>query len=200
MEPIPETIDELYKIIVKLEKRITNLETENSYLKQNKRITKQISDINILNEPDLTLSEWIKQIVIPEVPNFLEIVFKNDLLTGIQNLLTLCIENTKEMPLVSFENKTRDLYIYDNNNDTKQWFKITGSQFQKYLTIIIRRFAIDFNQYWFVQNQDNINNNEYYTDLYIDYYQKILGGNDCNSDKICSKLQKYIYNKIKKKI
>ena len=56
------------------------------------------------------------------------------------------------------------------------------------------RFDVYFNSHWFMENQNNIKTNDYYRDLYIDYYQKILGGRHHNPATFCSKIQKHLYN------
>lgn len=176
-------ITELYNIVRKLEDRVTKLESENYKLKNSKKI----QDFSNIDEPVLLFDVWCSELL-EKIPKYLEHVFNNDLNTGIQQLLK---ENIMNSPII---NHNKQIFIYQKINNTPTWNKLSNDEFNKFILNIIQHFATYFNTHWFMKNQNNIQTNDYYRDLYIDYYQKILGGHHYNSTTFCSKIQKYLYN------
>jgi hypothetical protein len=176
-------ISELYNIVRKLEDRVTKLENENYKLKNSKKI----QDFSNVDEPILLFDMWCSELL-EKIPKYLEHVFNNDLITGIQQLLN---DNIMNSPII---NNNKQIFIYQKMNNTSVWNKLSNDDFNKFVLKLIQHFAIYFNSHWFMENQNNIKTNDYYRDLYIDYYQKILGGRHHNPATFCSKIQKHLYN------
>lgn len=176
-------ISELYNIVSKLEERITKLESENYKLKNSKKI----QDFSNINEPLILFDEWCIELY-EKIPNYLEIVFENDLITGIQHLLH---DNIQNSPLFCHN---KQLFIFQNINNVTNWTKFLNKDFNNFILNIVQQFAKYFNSHWFMENQTNIQTNDTFMDMYIDYYQKILGGNHYNPTTFCLKIQKHLYN------
>tara|TARA_B110000967_G_scaffold207760_1_gene257942 strand:- start:2734 stop:3303 length:570 start_codon:yes stop_codon:yes gene_type:complete len=176
-------ISELYNIVRKLEERVTKLESENYKLKNQK---KSIQDFSNIEEPILLFDVWCIDLL-EKIPNYLEHVFNDNLITGIEKLLNDNIENSP----IFCHNK--QIFIYQKNNNTINWNKLLNDDLKKFILNIVQHFAKYFHSQWFMVNQHNIQTNDHYQDMYIDYYQKILGGHHYNSNTFCLKIQKYLY-------
>jgi hypothetical protein len=128
-------------------------------LMENKKILtllnkKQKIDIEIrLNSasgpiPEITWSEWIDSI--PVLNCHLEIVFKNDLLTGLLQCFTDVIQNSivKIIPCCAFIQKTNTIYSYDKKeNTTKKWKVVNMVEIKKTIAILSDRFLKLFRNY-----------------------------------------------------
>ena len=196
-EKMPST-EELYQLIIQLQQRVTCLENENSKLKKQPRTSK--NNCFFMEEvPDITFNEWFKTIL-QEVPNHLQLVFEKDLMVGIQTLLNKCILETEQIPICSFARKPNIFYIYNEEDGEKKWITIENKQINKYILKIIREFVVSFNNDWYMINKERIQESEHYMDLYLVYYQKVLGGDIMSDQECCSRIAKYLYQKVKKKI
>jgi len=185
--------EELYELIIRLEQRVSCLETENKNLKRRPEKTKDIG-FTVEDEPEITFDAWFEQIL-REVPDHLQLVFEKDLQTGIQTLLNKCIDETRQIPLCCFARKPNTFYIYNQ----QKWTIIDNKQLNKYILKICNEFIKIFSKDWYLVHEERIQESEHYMDLYLDYYQKILGGN-INDQECCSRINKYLYKKVKRKI
>jgi hypothetical protein len=59
--------------------------------------------------------------------------------------------------------------------------------------MVCKQFVVDFKNYWYDKNEDKINEDEKWTNMYVDYYQKILGGSRITTDGICQKVRQQLY-------
>lgn len=196
-EKMPST-EELYQLIIQLQQRVTILENENNNLKKQSRKSK--NDCFFMEEvPNITFNEWFLTIL-QNVPDHLQLVFEKDLITGIQTLLNKCILETEQIPICCFDRRPNLFYIYNEENGQNKWITIENKQMNKYILKISREFVVSFNNDWYMVNKDRIQETEHYMDLYLAYYQKVLGGDTMNDQECCSRITKYLYQKVKKKI
>lgn len=194
---MPST-EELYQLIIQLQQRVTILENENNNLKKQSRKSK--NDCFFMEEvPNITFNEWFLTIL-QNVPDHLQLVFEKDLITGIQTLLNKCILETEQIPICCFDRRPNLFYIYNEENGQNKWITIENKQMNKYILKISREFVVSFNNDWYMVNKDRIQETEHYMDLYLAYYQKVLGGDTMNDQECCSRIIKYLYQKVKKKI
>lgn len=196
-EKMPST-EELYQLIIQLQQRVTILENENNNLKKQSRKSK--NDCFFMEEvPNITFNEWFLTIL-QNVPDHLQLVFEKDLITGIQTLLNKCILETEQIPICCFDRRPNLFYIYNEENGQNKWITIENKQMNKYILKISREFVVSFNNDWYMVNKVRIQETEHYMDLYLAYYQKVLGGDTMNDQECCSRITKYLYQKVKKKI
>jgi len=203
-EKIPTPL-EMYKLIQELALRNSKLENEISKLKHLQK--KKINIIEWLQKtqhPSKTFIGWINSDVIVKIKDVLEVIYSNDLLTGFIKLFDIVIENSKdELPIRAYENKAGVFYVYKKSDSDANgsWRQITNSDFDKILEQIGRQFIVEFKRIWFDPKQDLIESDENYKDQYINYYQRILGGNERISDESrFQRIRQSIYNKIKQNI
>jgi hypothetical protein len=66
---------------------------------------------------------------------------------------------------------------------------------------ISRHFIVEFRNCWFLINEEKINTEELYKDMYINYYQKILGSESKMTDEVrYQRVRQTLYNNIKQNI
>jgi len=202
-ENIP-TIVGLYKIIQSLSIRMDKLEKENSKLRQYSK--KRINIVHWLNDsksqPDICFDEWITNAVLPLVSKCLDTVYNNNLLEGLKQLFTTILENKLDiLPIRCFDNKPNVFYIYQNIENQLKWSIIITKEFDRQLNRIGNQFILDFKNNWYLLYREKIETDEKYKDMYINYYQKILGGDDKMTDESrFQKLKIHLYQKMKENI
>jgi len=206
-ETIPTPL-EMYRLIQELAIRNEKLEKELSKLKhvQNKKI-------NILqwlnseeqkqNNPLMSFIEWINKEVITKIKEVLSVVYSDDLLTGINQLFNKVLENnSNRLPICAFENKPGIFYIFKKSETLiGEWQQISNVDLDKILSQISHQFIVEFKKHWYIPNQERVENDEHYKDLYINYYQRILGGNERISEEVrFQRIRQSIFNKIRQNI
>jgi len=186
-------IGELYEIIKNLTKRIEVLENEKEHPKgKSNRIEKTLRE---LSPPSILFVDWVNTIL-NRVEFYLEIVFNNDLLFAIKKLLTDSIStNTENLPIVVLSKSSNIFYYY---NEEEKWILLENKDFDiKIINRINYRFLFEFNRLWYEKNVQNIRDSEEYSNLYNDYYLKILGGNRMSDDSRNQKIRKHLYGILK---
>jgi len=199
---------EMYMLIQELALRNEKLEKEIAKLKH---VQKQ--KINILEwlnspnssktNPNIYFMDWILKVVFPEIQNILEIVYKTNLSTGMIKLFqnVLNTDNLNTFPIRAYENKSNTFYIFQEKGDSFEWRILSTDEFDKLLSKIYHQFVVQFKHNWFIPNEEKIENDENYKDMYINYYQSILGGNERITDESRNqKTRQYIYSIIKQNI
>jgi hypothetical protein len=207
IEKIP-TQKEMYMLIQELALRNEKLEKEIAKLKN---IQKQkINILEWLNSPNsvktnpkIYFMDWILKVVFPEIQNILEIVYQTNLSNGLiklfQNIINL--DDLNSLPIRAYENKTNIFYIFQEKLDGFEWKILSNDEFNRILSKICHQFIIQFKNNWFIPNEEKVENDENYKDMYIQYYQSILGGNEHISDVSRNqKTKQYIYSIIKQNI
>ena len=205
IEKLP-TQKEMYMLIQELALRNEKLEKELAKLKhvqkQKINILEWLNSTNSSN-PKIGFMDWILQVVYSEIKNILETVYDSNLSTGLTKLFDNIIENNESntIPIRAFENKSNVFYIYTKNPHEFEWKIISNDEFNRILSKICHQFIVQFKNNWFTPNESKIENDEKYKDLYINYYKRILGGNERISDETrYQKVRNFIYTKIKKNI
>jgi hypothetical protein len=205
IEKLP-TQKEMYMLIQELALRNEKLEKELAKLKhvqkQKINILEWLNSVNSPN-PNLSFMDWVLQVVYPEIKNILETVYQSSLTNGMTKLFDNIIENgeTNTIPIRAFENKTNVFYIYTKNTNGFEWKIISNDEFNRVLSKICHQFVVQFKNNWFIPNESKIENDENYKDMYIDYYRRILGGNERISDETRNqKVRNFVYTKIKQNI
>lgn len=206
-ESIPTPL-EMYRLIQELAIRNERLEKELSKLKHLQK--KKINIVEWLNSveqkpnnPTISFLEWVNKDVITKIHEVLEIVYSNDLLTGINHLFDKVLENTTIcFPIRAFENKSGVFYIYKKGETTGgEWQQITNVDFDKILSQIGHQFIVEFKKHWYIPNQERVETDEHYKDLYINYYQRILGGNERISEEVrFQRIRQTLFHKIRQNI
>jgi hypothetical protein len=209
-EPIPSP-RELYKVIQELALKVSKLEKENEQLK--KVNTKKINIIEWLNNPHRkgpvpkkSFSIWIKTDVISTVPNYLETVFNNNLTIGVTSLMSHSVEySTGNLPVRCFDKKPNTFYVYDETEreglSCHEWKIMNTTEFDKIVSLICNQFVLDFKTNWYLKNKEKMNSDESYKEMYINYFKKILGGDDKLSDESRSqKIRQTLYQKLKENL
>jgi hypothetical protein len=84
-----------------------------------------------LTPPDKTFAEWTNSIEITQ--NALEIVFQNDLKSGIQQVLDIPNSN---LPIRAFSQKSNIFYLYDTESE---WRQMNADEFTKFVNKIERK-------------------------------------------------------------
>jgi hypothetical protein len=157
------------------------LEKENSKLRQYSK--KRINIVDWLNDsktqPDICFDEWITTNVLTLVSKCLDTVYNNNLLEGLKHLFTTILENKIDiLPIRCFDNKPNTFYIYETIENQSKWSIITTKEFDRQLNKIGNQFILEFKNNWYLLHREKIETDENYKDMYINYYQKILGGDD----------------------
>jgi hypothetical protein len=205
IEKIP-TPKEMYMLIQELALRNEKLEKEIAKLKhvqkQKINILEWLNSTNSTKPKDIFM-DWVLQVVYPEIKNILDTVYESNLSIGLTKLFdnTFKIYDLKTIPICAFENKPNVFYIYTKNIDKFEWKILSNDEFNRILSKISHRFIVEFKNNWFIPNESKIENDEKYKDMYIDYYQRILGGNERISEETrYQKTRHFVYTKIKQNI
>jgi hypothetical protein len=188
---------EMFSLIQELSIRINKLEKENAKLKNSVKIREKRDFNDILNEtnrPHISLDDWINTLL-DSVEQKLEVVYKNELHTGI---ISLFEDSIDEIPLRAYDVKHNMFYHYDK--DSLSWQVFSKTDFNKMLVRISHRFLVEFNRCWCIVNKEKIEKNEDFQKIYMDYYLKILGGNKLSDELRFKKIRHIIYGMIKKNI
>ena len=203
LENIP-TMREMYAIIINLYGKYEKLETEYAELKKHVNNTKKkISIIDYLNvnfaNISIDFADFINNIDIGF--DELDIIFKNDYVDGIYQILFNAIEKFKEsnnvcVPIKAFNQNDGIIYIYLKTNN--EWAILD----EKYLEIVIRSFEkkllVLFLQ-WKINNEAKMER-ERFSEIYILNMKKVVGGNYGSKNKknmIKNKLYKYLRINLK---
>ena len=186
-------IGELYETIKNLTKRIEVLENEKEHPKgKTNRIEKILKE---LSPPSLSFVDWVNNLL-NRVEYYLETVFNNDLHFAIKRLLSDSIStDTENLPIIVLNKKSNTFYYY---NEEGNWTLLENTVFEiKIINRINYRFLSDFNRLWYEKNAEKIKKSEEYSNLYNDYYMKILGGNRISDDSRNQKIRKHLYEILK---
>jgi hypothetical protein len=205
IERLP-THKELYLLIQELALRNEKLEKEVAKLKH---VQKQ--KMNILDwlnsphasksNPTISFTDWVSQVVYAGIPDVLKIVYENNLTIGLTKLFENVLE-LENLPIRAFENKNNIFYVFQKNMDSDPtWNVLTTAELNNMFEKISHQFIVQFKKHWFIPNQHRVECDESYKDLYINYYQRILGGNErLSEDSRHHKLRLFMYSKLKQNI
>ena len=208
------SIRQMYQWMQEMAVKIDKLEKENIKLKQAITKKQKINIIDWLNNSkhleqlDVTFADWITNDVFPLIPTVLEQVYKNGLLFGINELFKKSIcDNVEKMPIRAFDHKLNTFYAYMEQGECERlnfvgdsrrsWNIISTNDFDKQIARISHQFIVEFSRCWFSVNQAKIETDEKYQDLYITYYQQIMGGTKLTDETRYAKVRQAFYSAIK---
>jgi hypothetical protein len=203
-EPPPD-IHGLYELVKELGIRVLKVEKENTQLKQCLMKRSKINIVEWLNkqhtdqQPSQRFAEWFNSTVLMQVHLHLDGVYTHDLVSGIVSTWETAVTHTDgESPIKAFETRANTFYMYDMIDGALGWSVMTTDMLDNYIKQICKQFLVDFKHYWYDENENKIKEDEKWTNMYVTYYQKILGGSRITTDGICQKVRQQLYRTLKK--
>lgn len=205
---LPSTQD-LLSLIQTMALRIDKLEENNKQLMTKFRQTRK--KMNILEwltsskvQPDKCFIDWVRDEMIPQIPDILELVYQHDLITAVVRLFTdACSGNNNALPIRLFEHRTNVVYLYqvgDDDGTTLTWSAVPVATFDTYIGHICHQFIVEFNTHWYMVHQEKVATEEAFKDKYVDYYKRILGGGKYTDNVLFAKIRGQIYSKMKQNL
>ncbi len=196
-------LENVYKLLIDLHNKYDKLQTEYDELKKYVNITKnKINVIEYLNKNfDLSDFDFIQFMNSIQITNQqLEIVFKNDYVDGIIQILTDKIDKFREkninIPITAFSNKDGVLYIY--LKDESSWVIMDENYLIRFIKYFNKNLLELFGQ-WKENNQHSMDYEDFCSS-YVRNMKKVIGGNFEKKNKdimIKNKLYKYLKVNIK---
>lgn len=165
---------------------IINLKYEIEELKKKKSKIGPVQKVTNDYVPEISFTQYLNTHILSNVENYLEIVFETDLFTGMKSLFRKnIIEN---MPIKCINNKNSSFYIFEN----KEWKTINSEELGKFLSNVANEFVVIFNTNWIQKHEDKLQNDEEFYNKYMLYFQKIVGSNQMQQDKIISQMKQFL--------
>ncbi|MBI96209.1 hypothetical protein CL656_03605 [bacterium] len=173
---------------------IVDLKYEIELLKNKKTIQSKKVETNTEvcpQNPKMNFYEFNKNYLYPKIKHYLEIVFENDLFTGIKYLF----ENNmfENMPIYNSNGRITSFHIFENDT----WTKLSTERLNKYIEQIIEEFMFVFNAEWIQVNQEKLLVDESYQEKYLKYMEKFVGNNSNHQEKIISQLKPFLAKLLK---
>ena len=173
---------------------IVDLKYEIELLKNKKTIQNKKDETNTdvsPIEPKMIFYDFNKTYLYPKIKDYLDIVFENDLFTGIKYLF----ENNmfENMPIYNSNGRITSFYIFENDT----WSKLSTERLNKYIEQIIEEFMFVFNSEWIQVNQEKLLIDEGYQEKYLKYMEKFVGTNSNHQEKITSQLKSFLAKLLK---
>jgi len=155
------------------------IECLNTNINTSKKFTEWYSDFNVTSED-------------------LIIVFRDDLIAGMKNLLKKYIHTEKSIPVSAFTNKPNALYIYTYNEDINypEWRIMNSDDLSIYS--LNRMFIVEFTK-WQRENKEIIESSEQMKDTEINYMIKVNGMRLTNEKKM-TEIKKWMYTELAREI
>jgi hypothetical protein len=153
-------------------------------------------------QPGQCFAEWFKTAVLTTVHSQLDCVYTHNLVSGIVSTWKTAVTHMdSECPIQAFETRTNTFYIYDKlESGMYAWTVMTNEVLDSYIKRVCTQFLVDFKHHWYDENEDKIKEDEKWTNMYVNYYQKILGGSQNTTNGICQKVRQQLYIDLKKSI
>ncbi len=176
----PVNLETLLDYIVDLQSQIYELKNQ----KIPKQIKSNTSNVKFPVEiPKYTFQNYLSTQIYPKIKDYIESVFENDLIYGIQQLFK---DNTVEvMPIFSINRKPNLFYVYENDG----WNKL--EDIDKVIEQLLHEFCVEFNTHWLQNNQHLFQNDSFYK-TYLHNYQKITYNN--NTGKAIANVKQHFYH------
>jgi len=201
----PPNMYVLYQLVKELAVRVSKVENENIQLKQQLAKRNKVNILDWLNkmptekQPTQVYIQWLRDVVLKNVYLQLEHVYSNDLISGMVSIWMFALSKTDgNAPIKAFENRPNTFYIYETSeNGEYNWSMLTTAILDKHLKHVCKQFVIDFKTHWYDTHAEQIKEDEKWTNMYVDYHQKILGGTRYTTDGICQKVRQQLYIAMK---
>jgi hypothetical protein len=173
---------------------IVDLKYEIELLKNKKTIQNKKDEMNTVVSPvnpKMNFYDFNKTYLYPKIKDYLDIVFENDLFTGIKYLF----ENNmfENMPIYNSNGRITSFYIFENDT----WSKLSTERLNKYMEQIIEEFMFVFNSEWIQVNEEKLLIDEVYQEKYLKYMEKFVGTNSNHQEKITSQLKSFLAKLLK---
>lgn len=187
----------MYELVKNLALKCDRLEKEVEDLRRIARKEKKKIDIlDYLRQnqvPAKNYQQWMKEIEV--TPKYLEIVFENNIITGVSKLVEDYISGftNDQLPLAAFSHKSGQIYIYKES-----WALSQSETINILFDILSTRFLIAYSQ-WESENPDLKRENEETEKLKMQYKRKILG-TYISDDTKYKKFSTHIYDCLKQGI
>jgi hypothetical protein len=168
---------QLYELLQVMVNKYTVLENEMREVKKYiERTKKKINVIDWLNEnmhPPIDYLGW-KDNMLQITQADLEYVFKYKYARGVSLILKkyLPLENSENHPLCCFKQKSNVFYKYDGNH----WTLLNQTHIIGLLTNINTKLTREFYK-WKEDNQEKIDNDDRFHEIYIENMRAVLGDN-----------------------
>jgi hypothetical protein len=179
------TMKQLYMIVQELAKKNTVLERKIEEL--NKWVDRKKNKINLiewLNDniiPKVNLREWFDPI---EISDDDIMILMNDNVAAI--FIHLLKKNAEkgQNPIICFNHKTSNLYVYKNSDE--KWQKLSINELSYWLREIHHKILITFEK-WYNKNIDKINKSD---SQQIAYNKALMAIMKADLNETCSVLQR----------
>lgn len=218
-EPVPEP-RMLYRWMQDMALKIEKLEKENAQLRgvTRKQQKEDVSTVLRQHCPTQSFATWISNTVLAAIPNYLETVYQKDLLSGMAELISACVNgvstgSSENLPIRAFVHKPSEFYIYEKmkidsvgegsagSTVSMAWRQIRAEDLNQWFALIESHFQTGFRDHWVIPNMDKMNgNDEAVSQRYVLYYQKILGNGRMTTDTRYQRLRAHLYGLIKQKV
>lgn len=202
---IPSLNDtQLQNVLTNILYRLDRAEANNKKLNEEIRLLKRKQRIHLeqfLNsdsgpDPIQTFREWMLNI--PLTANHLEIVFKTDLLTGMQTCIREAMESMDidGIPCCAFIQKQLVLYSYDirEKSTSPKWGILSKDELLSMLNILSSRFLQLFLRY---SNEPSPAYAKIWYENEIIYSRKVMGKESCETTR-ANYIKEYLYNTLKR--
>ena len=184
--PLRDIVMELVKSNNKLRKDVEELKRW-VYAKK-----KKIIIVDWLNEnykPVENYKEFISKLNIRR--EHLDIIFKSNIIDGIQEILQNFIVNNDICPLKSLDQRVNTIYVY---NEDSKWEQLSLIEFNNIISNIMKRILDEFKK-WQDENEDKLYTDDF-SAIYVQNVKKVMGG-DISIDKQRSKIHRNLYTYLK---
>jgi hypothetical protein len=187
--PLRDIVMELVKSNQKLRKDVEELK---KYMQAKK---KKINIVDWLNEnykPAVNYKEFISKLCITR--SHLEIVFKSNIIDGIQEILEEFMSNQEKNennPFKSFDIRDNVIYVY---NEESKWEILSSTEYTNMISIISKNIMTEFKK-WQDENEHQLYAEDFSV-IYVQNVKKVMGG-DMPIDKQRGKIHRNLYKYLK---
>jgi len=129
------------------------------------------------------IEQWINTI---KFEDYLHHVYQNNLEQG---TITLLEENLHTLPIKTNKKNRSDYYVFHNNN----WITWNSDKIHLFVKKCTLQFLHAFSL-WSLKNQSSFIENENKEQVYLLYYNRVLGPEKC--DALYNNVRKFIYRNV----
>jgi hypothetical protein len=194
--------DNLFKLLVGLTTKYEKLQSDYNELKKFTNVSKnKLNVIDYLNTnlscKEFDFNDFCKSISLNFCNSYLDIIFKNDYVIGVSQIIIneiekIKLENIYNLPIYAFNHKDGILYIYDNT--IFSWIQIND----KYLKTLIKEVSKNLLKAFLIWKNENETHflQEQFSEIYVLNMKKVIGNNFDNRNKDIM-IKNHIYKHIK---
>ena len=187
---------QLRSIIIELVKSNNKLRKDVEELKRWVQTKKRkVIIVDWLNEnykPPENYKEFISKLCIAR--EHLEIIFKSNIIDGIQEILQDFMnnpDNPDNCPFKSFDQKDNIIYVY---NEESKWVLLSSTEFNNIISVIIKNILAEL-KIWQDENAQKLYTEDFSV-IYVQNVKKVIGG-DIPIDKQRNKIHRNLYKYLK---